>query len=120
MCADSIVWPIWLLFQKSFEGGIVPERLKLSRVVPVFKKGERDAVTNYRIVAISSVILKIFERAIKFKLTLIIEPKLSNAQHGFRAKRSITTNLMNLSIVVHDSFENGNQTDIFYGDFNNR
>lgn len=69
--------------------------------------------------AISSTILKIFERAIKVKLTSIIEPKLSNAQHGFRPKRSITTNLLNLSIVVHDSFKNGKQTDVFYGDFKN-
>lgn len=41
MCADSVVWPIWLLFQKTFEAGIIPERLKMSRVVPVFKKGEK-------------------------------------------------------------------------------
>lgn len=119
MCVESIVWPIWLLFQKTFEMGIIPERLKMSRVVPVFKKGDKNDVSNYRIVAISSTILKIFERAIRNKLTSIIEPKLSNAQHGFRSKRSITTNLMNLSIAVHESFSNGHQTDVFYGDFKN-
>lgn len=119
MCADSIVWPIWLLFQKTFETGIIPERLKTSRVVPVFKKGDKNDVTNYRMVAISSTILKIFERAIKIKLMLIIEPKLSNAQHGFRPKRSITTNLLNLSIVAHEAFRKGKQIDVFYGDFKN-
>lgn len=119
MCAESIAMPIWLLFQKSFETGIIPERLKLSRVVPVFKKGDKKNVKNYRMVAISSTILKIFERAISFKLTPIIDSRLSNAQHGFRPNRSITTNLMNLSIVVHESFANGRQTDVFYGDFRN-
>lgn len=109
MCADSIVWPIWLLFQKSFETGVIPEMLKTSRVVPVFMKGERNDVKNYRIVAISTTILKIFERAFKFKLISKIEPKLSNAQHGFRPKRSI----------VHESFMRGNQVDVFYGDFKN-
>lgn len=119
MCIEAIVWPIWLLFKKTFDSGLIPEKLKMSRVVPVFKKGDKADVRNYRIVAISSVILKIFERAMKFKLTAIIEPHLSNAQHGFRAKRSVTTNLLNLSISVHEAFEKGRQLDVFYGDFKN-
>lgn len=44
---------------------------------------------------------------------------MSNAQHGFRPKRSVTTNLMNLSIMVSEAFDRGNQVDIFYGDFKN-
>lgn len=51
------------------------------------------------------------------QLTTIIEPHISNAQHGFRSKRSVTTNLMNLSIKAHEAFQNNNQLDVFYGDF---
>lgn len=118
-CVDSIVWPIWLLFQKTMEGGVIPERLKLSRIVPVFKKGDKADIKNYRVVSIGSTLLRVFERAVNFKLTSIIEPRLSNAQHGFRPRRSITTNLLNLSIAVHKGFDKGNQTDVFYGDFAN-
>lgn len=50
---------------------------------------------------------------------LIVEPKLSNAQHGFRPQRSVTTNLLNLSIEVNRAFERNNQVDILYGDFKN-
>lgn len=117
MCIDKIVWPIWLLFQKTFDDGQIPAALKLSRVVPVFKKGDKSDVSNYRVVAISSVILKIFEIAVKSRLMIIIEPKLSNAQHGFRPRRSVTTNLLNLSIDVYKALQRGNQIDIFYGDF---
>ena len=67
--------------------------------------------------SISSVILKIFELAIKHQLSAIIELQLSNSQHGFRTKRSVTTNLMNLSIMAHDAFRRKNQLDVFYGDF---
>lgn len=91
----------------------------MSRIVPIYKKGDRGDVTNYRIVAISSVILKTFERAIKSKLSLIIEPLLSTAQHGFRANRSVSTNLLNLSVAVHAAFSRGRQVDVFYGDFKN-
>lgn len=57
-CIDAITWPIWLLYQKTFDTGTIPHLLKLSRVVPVFKKGKKDDVTNYRVIAISSVIIK--------------------------------------------------------------
>lgn len=44
---------------------------------------------------------------------------LSNPQHGFKSKRSVETNLMNLSITVHDALVKKQQVDIFYGDFEN-
>lgn len=119
MCAEAITWPLWLLFQKTFTAGVIPDKLKMSRVVPVFKKGEKADIVNYRMIAISSVLLKIFERAMKFKLNIIIEPQLTNSQHGFRSRRSVTTNLMNLSIHSHEALHRGNQVDVFYGDFKN-
>lgn len=43
MCVKEMTWPIWLLFQKTFESKKVPDCLKLARVVPVFKKkGKRN------------------------------------------------------------------------------
>ncbi|RYE24260.1 MAG: hypothetical protein EOP45_06005, partial [Sphingobacteriaceae bacterium] len=116
-CVDAIVWPIWLLYQKTFDNGQIPEALKTSRVVPVYKKGKKSDVTNYRVIAISSVIMKIFETAMKFQLNAIVEPKLSNAQHGFRANRSVQTNLLSESSYVHKAFARGFQVDMFLGDF---
>lgn len=46
-CIDSIVWPIWLLFQRTVQTGVIQERLKMSRIVPVFKNGDRADVKNY-------------------------------------------------------------------------
>lgn len=116
-CIDSMLWPIWMLYQKTFDHGCIPTELKLSRVVPVFKKGDKKDVSNYRVVAISPVVLKVFEIAVKNRLMIIVEPKICNAQHGFRPKRSVTTNLLNLSVAVNDAFDRGNQVDILYGDF---
>lgn len=104
-CVSAIVRPIWLLHQKIFDSGLIPVALKTSRVVPVFKKGQKSDVTNYRVIAISSIIMKIFEIAMKTQLTMIVEPKLTNAQHGFRANRSVQTNLLNESTYVHKAFK---------------
>lgn len=53
------------------------------------------------------------------KLIRIVDPQIKNTQHGFRPKRSVTTNLMNLSIAAHDAFSRKCQLDVFYGDFKN-
>lgn len=102
---------------KSLEIGKIPDALKISRVVPVHKKGDESNVKNYRVIAISSIIMKIHEIAMKHRLSSIVNPYLSNAQHGFRRGRSVTTNLLNLSIMAHDAFKNSRQIDVFYGDF---
>ncbi|XP_037047073.1 uncharacterized protein LOC119081902 [Bradysia coprophila] len=119
-CMDALVWPLWILHQKSMELGKIPSKLKISKVVPVYKKkGRKDDVKNYRITAISSVVLKVYEYAIQLKLLDRINPNISNAQHGFRPRRSVETNLLNLSIVAHEALLRRKQLDIFYGDFKN-
>lgn len=102
------------------EKGTIASQLKISRVVPEYKKkGDKSDVKSYRITAISSVILRIYEIAMKEKLMEIIDPQISNAQHGFRPRRSVTTNLLNLSTISNDAFMNEQQVDLFYGDFAN-
>ena len=119
-CIDVIVWPLWILHQKSMDLGKISDKLKISRVVPVYKKkGDKRDVKNYRITAISSVIMRVYESAFKHKLNEHIEPTTANAQHGFRPNRSVVTNMMNLSIAVHEAFAMKQQVDTFYGDFAN-
>lgn len=119
-CTDGLVWPLWILHQKQMELGKISSKLKISKVVPVYKKkGKKNDVKNYRITAISSVVLKIYESAIQPKLLGEIDPRITNAQHGFRPKRSVETNLLNLSVAVHDAFSKKQQLDTYYGDFEN-
>lgn len=46
-----------------------------------------------------------------------MESRLCNQQHGFRWGRSVSTNLLNLSIATNESFARRKQLDVFYGDF---
>lgn len=118
MCASTVAWPIWLLYQKSFDVGRIAAASKMSRVVPVYKrKGNKTEIKNYRVVAIQTVLLKIHEIAVKRKLSEIIQPQLNSAQHGFRNKKSVVTNLMGLSILAHEAFERQCQLDLCYNDY---
>ncbi|XP_037033033.1 uncharacterized protein LOC119072019 [Bradysia coprophila] len=117
-CSTAFVWPIWLLYQKTFDEGKIPAAMKMSRIVPVYKrKGDRAEVKNYRVVAIQPIAMKVQEMAVKCKTGLVVQPRLSDVQHGFRNKRSVVTNLWNLSVLAYDAIERRCQLDLFYGDF---
>lgn len=118
MCSNVIGWPIWLLYQKSIDSGKIADAMKISRVVPVYKrKGDKTNVINHRVVAIQPITMKIHEIAVKKKIAEITNPRKSDAQHGFRNKRSVVTNLLNLSILANEAFEWSCQLDLIYGDF---
>ena len=46
--ASCIACPLAHIFNLSFESGLVPTRLKVSRTVPVFKAGASDIFGSYR------------------------------------------------------------------------
>ena len=57
--ADYVVFPIQRLFNISFESGIVPSKLKIAKVIPIFKKGDRVQVSNYRPISLLNVFDKL-------------------------------------------------------------
>ena len=50
--ANSICTPLTHIFNLSFKNGIFPENLKIAKVVPIFKKGDKTDISNYRPISI--------------------------------------------------------------------
>ena len=50
------------IFNLSLNQGIVPSRLKIARVVPIFKNDDRERVTNYRPISVLPCFSKILEK----------------------------------------------------------
>ena len=73
---DQISYPLFLLFRKSLDEGIVPADWKLSNVSPIFKKGSRNLAENYRPVSLTSVICKLFESIMRDTMVRHLEEKL--------------------------------------------
>lgn len=85
-CAQLISSPLLThTINMSIVSGIVPDELKIARVIPLFKSGDRSLFTNYRPVSVLPAFSKIFERAIYH---LDKHKVLSNSQFGFRKNHS--------------------------------
>ena len=112
--ADQIAPSLTMLFNKSLWLGIFPEDWKLANIVPIFKKGKRDFVENYRPISLLPVVSKVLERCVLAGLQNYTSHFISREQHGFLAGRSCVTQLTS---VLH--YIGGKQIDIIYLDMSN-
>ena len=77
------------LTKQSLNYGIFPSKMKIAKVTPVFKTGNRTDPNNYRPISVLPVLSKIIEKFINNKLIkfLLNENLLSASQYGFRIFR---------------------------------
>ena len=66
--------------------GAFLDRLKYSEIKPIYKKGDKTLITNYRPISLLPVFSKIFEKGIYKRLYyhLTLNNILVNEQFGFR------------------------------------
>ena len=85
--------PLADIFNKSIQTGIVPNKLKLAKVTPVFKSGSKQNTCNYRPISVLSVFSKILEKCVYNRLYdfLCKHNILSENQFGFR--KGLSTSL---------------------------
>ena len=89
-CAPELCPVLTRLFALSYSANEVPCSWKTALVHPVPKKGDRSDPSNYRPIAITSLLSKVMERVINTKLLRYLEDHdlLSDRQYGFRHGRS--------------------------------
>ena len=116
-CAVSLAYPLSIIFNTCFETGQLPLEWKTANIVPIFKKGSKSNVENYRPISLTSLIMKAFERIIRDELYSKCEHLLDSRQHGFLPKRSCTTQLVHYCDSLALSLNNGIETDVIYFDF---
>ena len=82
----------------SFRTGTFPDILKIARITPVFKKGDRTNIANYRPIAIVPFISKILEKCLSSRLYSFLDRNsiLSGSQFGFRSGLSTSDAISNL------------------------
>ena len=94
--------------------GIFPEKLKLSKVISLFKKGDKLDVSNYRPISILTCFTKIFEKVIFNRLLNFFNKHsvLVSNQYGFRENCSTSHAILHVDIVTstYDNINNNQYT----------
>ena len=88
--------PLTYICNLSFQTGTFPSNMKIAKVIPLFKSGDKHNFTNYRPVSLLPQFSKILEKLFNNRLDTFIEKHslLSDSQYGFRANRSTSMALM--------------------------
>ena len=86
-------------------------------VTPIFKKGDKSDVKNYRPVSLLCMPSKILEKCMFISLYDHYRPFFSDAQFGFRRKRSCSIQLLKYLDYVYQAIENNETVNVIYTDF---
>ena len=87
---DIILKPLEIIFNSSLSNGIVPDKLKIAKIIPVHKKGSTLKLNNYRPISLLSVFNKLLEKLMFKRISNFINKHnmLHRKQFGFRSKHS--------------------------------
>lgn len=97
------------LINKSFVEGEFPNLLKITKLVPLHKKGDRALLENYRPIALTTCFSKVFEYCYLYRLEEFLDKHniISNYQHGFRKNHSTASALASFLGSVVSALEGG-------------
>jgi hypothetical protein len=103
-----IVSPLTHICNTMLLTGTFPDRLKYSEIKPVYKKGDKTLITNYRPISLLPVFSKIFEKVLYKRLYshLISNSILVKEQFGFRCNNATETAIYTLINNILSSFNN--------------
>ncbi|EYC21212.1 hypothetical protein Y032_0020g6 [Ancylostoma ceylanicum] len=117
--ALGLAAPLTLLFNRCLLRAETPTLWRVGYVRPIYKKGSRNDVKNYRPICLTSSISKVLERIICRKIVSYLSENdlISPNQHGFLSNRSTTSALLSTVPLWHKEIEKGNFVSVCYIDY---
>lgn len=114
--ADEIAPALVYIINLSFYEGVFPEKLKLSIVVPIWKKNNSAGLDNIRPISLLSVFSKILEKIIKIRLLNYLN-FFSNRQFGFTRNKSTEDALISVTDQVYHNLNLSKKNSGLFIDF---
>ena len=107
------------MINKSFITGKFPDALKIARVTPIFKTGDKQDISNFRPISILPIISKIYEKVVLIQILSFINKfkLLHNNQYGFRPNRSTTQAILDNLQFIYNNLDAGNTVLSIFLDF---
>jgi ribonucleases P/MRP protein subunit RPP40 len=116
---QELAKPISDLFKHSIDKGSIPTQWKTATVVPLFKKGNKADIKNYRPVSLTCIVGKLLEAILKDEIVEYLNKfeLVKDSQHGFMKGKSCLTNLLEFFDCVTKGLDEQNAVDVIYLDF---
>ena len=87
-CADQLAGVFTDIFNQSLSQSAVPTCFKRATIIPVPKEAKATELNDYCPVALTSVIMKYFDRLVKDRITSTLPDTLDLLQFAYRPNRS--------------------------------
>ena len=104
----SIRRPLIVIFNKSLLSGVFPDKMKIARVLPLFKGANSLLCNNYRPISLLPVFSKLPEKLVYKRLTshMEINDQLFAKQYGFRRNHGCVDAIKTFIGNVLEGFDN--------------
>ena len=104
---DYVAAPLSNIINSSFLTGVVPSSLKMAKVVPVYKQGNSQDVTNYMPISILPFFSKILEKSMYQRLYTYVDKMniLYPNQHGFQSGHSTSMALLDMQDKIASAID---------------
>uniref|UniRef100_A0A3P9JDD6 Reverse transcriptase domain-containing protein n=1 Tax=Oryzias latipes TaxID=8090 RepID=A0A3P9JDD6_ORYLA len=118
-CADQLAPVFTEIFNISLSQSVIPTCFKESVIVPVPKKPHPTSLNDYRPVALTSVVMKCFERLIKDFIISSLPDTLDPLQFAYRSNRSTDDAISHLlhTSLTHLDTGRGNYVKMLFVDY---
>ena len=100
--------PLTIVLNKSLSEGIVPEAMKLAKLIPIYKNKNEQEFANYRPISLLTVSSKVLEKIVHKRLYgyLLSNNILYESQFGFRNDHNTIDAITQLNSYILDGFVN--------------
>ncbi|KAL0165648.1 hypothetical protein M9458_037492 [Cirrhinus mrigala] len=118
-CADQLAPVFTEIFNLSLSQSVIPTCFKESIIVPVPKKPHPASLNDYRPVALTSVVMKCFERLVKDFIISSLPDTLDPLQFAYRPNRSTDDAISHLlhTSLTHLDTRGGNYVKMLFIDY---
>ena len=104
---EGISKPLTYICNLSFQTGTFPDKMKIAKVIPLYKTGNKHQFTNYRPVSLLPQFSKILEKLFNNRLEKFIDKHklLTESQYGFRSNRATSLALIDSVEEITNSID---------------
>ena len=118
--ASDILSPVLCYFiDNAFRLGIFPQNCKKAKIIPLYKTGKPNNLTNYRPISILTCFSKLIEKLIHKRWSSLFDKHsiLAKTQYGFQAGKSTSHAILDVLTIAYEHINNHEYTGLIPLDF---